>query len=104
MTAPLLIAACAVFGSVLGVFGSMASGASGAKAAAGPAEGAIELVPVATGLQSPLFVTHAGDGSGQLFVVEQGGTVRVIDGVELSDDPILRFRPLAYSASVEKRA
>jgi catalase len=29
--------------------------------------------------------------------------VRVIDGIELSDDPILRFRPLAYSASVERR-
>jgi catalase len=29
--------------------------------------------------------------------------VRVVDGLELSDDPILRFRPLAYSVSVERR-
>jgi catalase len=29
--------------------------------------------------------------------------VRIVDGLELSDDPILRFRPLAYSASVERR-
>jgi catalase len=29
--------------------------------------------------------------------------VRVIDGIELSDDPILRFRPLAYSVSAERR-
>jgi catalase len=28
---------------------------------------------------------------------------RVIPGIELSDDPILRFRPRAYSASVERR-
>jgi catalase len=28
---------------------------------------------------------------------------RVIAGIELSDDPILRFRPRAYSASVERR-
>jgi catalase len=28
---------------------------------------------------------------------------RVIDGIELSDDPILHFRPRAYSASVERR-
>jgi catalase len=40
---------------------------------------------------------------------EQDGEVvvfdpaRVVDGVELSDDPILRFRPGAYSASVDRR-
>ena len=28
---------------------------------------------------------------------------RVIDGIELSDDPILRFRRRAYSVSVERR-
>ena len=28
---------------------------------------------------------------------------RIIDGLELSDDPILRFRPAAYSASAERR-
>jgi catalase len=40
---------------------------------------------------------------------EQGGEVvvfdptRVVDGIELSDDPILRYRPAAYSASVARR-
>lgn len=40
---------------------------------------------------------------------EQGGEVvvfdptRVVDGIELSDDPILRFRPGAYSESVDRR-
>ncbi len=29
---------------------------------------------------------------------------RVTDGIELSDDPILNFRPRAYSVSVERRA
>jgi catalase len=29
---------------------------------------------------------------------------RVVDGIELSDDPILRFRPRAYAASVERRS
>lgn len=38
----------------------------------------IALEPVASGLEQPLFVTHAGDGSGRLFVVEQGGRVRVV--------------------------
>jgi catalase len=29
---------------------------------------------------------------------------RVVDGIELSDDPVLRFRTHAYSASIERRA
>ena len=29
---------------------------------------------------------------------------RVVDGIELSDDPILRFRPSAYSVSIERRS
>ncbi len=38
----------------------------------------ISLAPVADGLDSPLYVANAGDGSGRLFVVEQTGKVRVI--------------------------
>ena len=34
---------------------------------------------VASGLSHPVQVTHAGDGSGRLFVVEQGGTIRIIE-------------------------
>ena len=29
---------------------------------------------------------------------------RVVDGIELSDDPVLRFRTLAYSESIERRS
>lgn len=29
---------------------------------------------------------------------------RIVDGIELSDDPILRYRPQAYSESVKRRA
>jgi hypothetical protein len=39
---------------------------------------AIQLNPVATGLASPLFVGNAGDLSNRLFIVEQGGVVRVL--------------------------
>jgi glucose/arabinose dehydrogenase len=49
----------------------------------------VRLVPVATGLERPLFVTHAGDGSGRLFVVEQGGTIRVARGGRLLERPFL---------------
>ncbi|MBS3747471.1 MAG: PQQ-dependent sugar dehydrogenase, partial [Wenzhouxiangellaceae bacterium] len=52
-------------------------------AAAVPAEVPpdVELVPVPgiSGLNAPLGLKHAGDGSGRIFIVEQGGTVRVVD-------------------------
>ena len=37
------------------------------------AQAALELQEIATGLDRPVFVTHAGDNSGRLFIVEQGG-------------------------------
>jgi glucose/arabinose dehydrogenase len=40
---------------------------------------AIELAPVvSSGLSSPVFVGHAGDGSNRLFIEEQGGVIRVL--------------------------
>ena len=40
----------------------------------------IHLVPVATGLVNPVFVTGARDGTRRLFIVEQAGTIRVMPG------------------------
>lgn len=45
-----------------------------------PADVSLEPVPGISGLIAPLGLKHAGDGSGRIFIVEQGGTVRVIDG------------------------
>ena len=39
---------------------------------------ALQLEPVVSGLASPLFVGHAGDGSHRLFIVERGGTIHVL--------------------------
>lgn len=39
---------------------------------------AVRLDPVISGLQAPLYVTHSRDGSGRLFIVEQGGRIRVL--------------------------
>src|SRR6185369_5401203 len=39
---------------------------------------AVTLQPVASGLAAPVDITHAGDGSGRLFVVEQGGRIRIV--------------------------
>lgn len=43
----------------------------------------LALTPVASALSSPLLVTHAGDGSERLFVVEQTGKVRIVKGGDL---------------------
>lgn len=45
--------------------------------AASPAV-AVDLELVASGLSSPLYLTHARDSSGRLFVVEQGGIIKVL--------------------------
>ena len=34
---------------------------------------------VADGLTSPVYATHAGDNSGRLFIVDQVGTIRILD-------------------------
>ncbi len=49
----------------------------------------IKLDPVASGLTAPLLVTHAGDGSGRLFIVEQVGRIRIVQGGSLLPIPFL---------------
>ena len=49
----------------------------------------IELEPIATGLTAPLGVTHAGDGSGRLFIVEQSGQIRIVENGALLPTPFL---------------
>ncbi len=49
----------------------------------------ITLEEVASGLTSPLTLTHAGDGSGRLFVVDQIGQIRVIENGQLLPTPFL---------------
>lgn len=41
------------------------------------------LEPVAEGMDRPLFVTHASDGTGRIFVVEKGGTIRTLADQQL---------------------
>ncbi len=51
---------------------------------------AVSLEPVvAEGLERPVFVTHAGDGTGRLFIVEQPGRIRVVQDGRLLETPFL---------------
>ncbi len=54
-----------------------------------PAGEEVDLELVTGGLDSPLFVTGAGDGSGRLFVVEQGGAIRIVKDGRLLAEPFL---------------
>jgi glucose/arabinose dehydrogenase len=47
------------------------------------------LVPVASGLEAPLFATHAGDGSDRLYVVEQTGAIRIVEDGGVRAQPFL---------------
>jgi len=49
---------------------------------------AVNLTEVGTGFARPLFVTHAGDGSGRVFIVEQAGKIYIL-GSDLSGIPFL---------------
>ena len=50
----------------------------------------IRLQEVASGLTAPILATHAGDGSGRLFIVDQPGQIRILDaGGALLVEPFL---------------
>lgn len=50
---------------------------------------AIELVPVAAGMAAPVQLATTGDGSGQLFIVDQAGKVRIHRNGQLLEQPFL---------------
>lgn len=52
--------------------------------------GTLRLRPIITkDLMQPLYLTHAGDGSGRLFVVEQAGRIRILTQGTLQSIPFL---------------
>lgn len=53
---------------------------------------------VASGFTHPVQVTHAGDGSGRLFVVEQPGKIRIIRDDVVLDRPFLDITSLTHAA------
>lgn len=49
----------------------------------------VSLVEIAGGFFNPTHITHAGDGSGRLFVVEQAGVIRIIENGKVLPVPFL---------------
>jgi glucose/arabinose dehydrogenase len=54
-----------------------------------PSPAAISLQLVASGLSAPLDLEQPGDGSGRLFVVEQEGTIRILQNGAVLPQPFL---------------
>jgi glucose/arabinose dehydrogenase len=52
----------------------------------------IELQKFADGFTRPVYLTHAGDGSGRLFVVEQAGVIKIVRDGKISATPFLDIR------------
>ena len=50
---------------------------------------AISLTSPISGFSRPVTITHAGDGSGRLFVVEQGGRIRIVRNGAILSTPFL---------------
>ena len=57
---------------------------------------------VAQGFKSPLLVTNAGDGSGRLFVVEQGGLIRVVQNGAILPQPFIDLTNLVTHGGSEE--
>lgn len=57
---------------------------------------------IAEGFEHPIFLTHAGDGSGRLFVAEQSGKIRVIQNGEILSEPFLDLTGLAVENAFER--
>ena len=57
---------------------------------------------VASGLQSPIGMAHAGDGTGRLFVIEQAGRIVVIKDGQVDPQPFLDIRDRVGSKGNEQ--
>lgn len=59
----------------------------------------IDVESLVTGLSFPVSIKNAGDSSGNLFVVEQQGRVRIFDGAQLLPDAFLDISTLVSNGS-----
>ena len=52
----------------------------------------VTFTEIADGFARPTFVTHAGDGSGRLFVLEKEGFIRIVEEGQVLEEPFLDVR------------
>ena len=81
---PLILLACAALGA------ATRAGAS-----------TVALERVAGGIEAPVAIAHAGDGSGRLFVAALRGRIVILDGDSLLPTPSSRHRTARRSLQVD---
>jgi glucose/arabinose dehydrogenase len=74
---------------VAAVLTALAMAISATPAAAFDPNATLVLTTVASGLSRPVLVTHAGDGSGRIFIVEQTGKIKILKGGAILPTPFL---------------
>ena len=62
----------------------------------------LDLQMVASGLARPVEIRHAGDGTDRLFIVEQAGRIRILDGSSLLPTPFLDITALVDDTAGEQ--
>ena len=62
----------------------------------------LRFAQVTGGLNQPVFITHAGDGSGRLFVVERAGRIRIVKNGTLLSTPFLDIDTIVNSTGSEQ--
>lgn len=67
-----------------------------------PAIPNVSLVLTVGGFVKPIGIAHAGDGSGRLFIVEQGGSVMIIKNGAMLATPFLNISSLLKSSAGEQ--
>lgn len=95
----------AAFSSLIGaIFIAVAGGwlAEALSAELRPGMNGLTLERVAEGFQRPLYATHAGDGSGRLFIVEQAGVIRIVREGSVLPRPFLDITPIVGSRANEQ--
>src|SRR5256714_2180959 len=90
-----------VIAALTAMVGVSCSGNAGSGGTPPPPTLQVELVPVASGFTNPLDIQQAGDGSGRLFVVEQGGKIKTIQNGTVAGTPYLDVSSLIVSGGEE---
>lgn len=57
---------------------------------------------IVDGFERPIDLTHSGDGSGRLFVVEQAGVIRILENEQILSIPFLDIRDRVGSGGNEQ--
>ena len=62
----------------------------------------LQLQPVISGLSQPVFITHAGDNSDRLFILERAGRIRIAKNGTLLSTPFLNMQSIVNSTGSEQ--